>query len=163
MATAIKTSAGLLLCRWRAPILEYFLVHPGGPYFATKDEGAWSCPKGLLEPGEAPLDAALREFCEETGFAPPPPPYPALGEVTQKAGKRVIAFAALGDADASALRSNLFELEWPPRSGRIQRFPEVDRGAWFDLAQARVKINAAQVPLLERAEAAWMQMARSGA
>lgn len=159
MSRRAQVSAGLLLCRWRAPVLEYFLVHPGGPYFANKDAGAWSLPKGLLEPGEAPLTTALREFGEETGFPQPPPPYLPLGEITQKGGKRVLAFSALGDADPGALRSNTFELEWPPRSGRRQDFPEVDRGAWYPLAEAKLAINAAQIPLLERARTAWFTLA----
>lgn len=153
MPASAKLSAGLLLCR-RAAALEFLLVHPGGPYFATKDAGAWTIPKGLVEPGELPLATALREFVEETGFALPSSElaaYHSLGEIVQRGGKRVLAWAVVGDADPSLVRSNLFELEWPPRSGRKVRFPEVDRAGWFALATAREKINPAQIPLLERA------------
>lgn len=156
-ARSAQTSAGLLLCR-RGAALEFLLVHPGGPFFASKDLGAWSIPKGLLEPGEAPLATAWREFEEETGFALPsrdPNDYLALGEIQQRGGKLVIGFAGLGDAEVSSLRSNRFELEWPARSGRMQSFPEVDRAGWFGLAAASEKINAAQIPLLERALAVW--------
>ena len=146
-------SAGLLLCR-RRELLEFLLVHPGGPFFARRDRGAWSIPKGLLEAGEDPLAAACREFEEETGFALPsrdPLDYLDLGEIEQRGGKRVLGFAALGDADPALLRSNRFELEWPPRSGRMQSFPEVDRAGWFDIAAAAEKINPSQLALLERA------------
>jgi predicted NUDIX family NTP pyrophosphohydrolase len=153
--TRAKLSAGLLLCRTGdGGRVEYLLVHPGGPFFATKDAGAWTIPKGLVEPGEQPVVTALREFREETGFAAPAGPHLPLGEIVQEGGKRVIGFAARGDADPSALASNTFELEWPPRSGRRARFPEVDRAGWFAPAAARVKIIAAQVPLLDRARAA---------
>lgn len=161
MARPRPTSAGLLLCRAQPRgqgfTVEFLLVHPGGPYFANKDTGAWSCPKGLVEPGEQPLQTAVREFCEETGFGAPPGPFMSLGEIVQRGGKRVLGFAAVGDADPAALRSNTFELEWPPRSGRRQRFPEVDRAAWFELSAARTKILPAQIPLLERALAGLLQ------
>ncbi|PRQ02511.1 NUDIX domain protein [Enhygromyxa salina] len=157
-------SAGLLLCRVpaRLPVvIEFLLVHPGGPFFANKDAGAWSIPKGLVEPGEQPLATAQREFVEETGFPLPPGPYLALGEIVQKGGKRVLGFAALGDANPSALVSNTFELEWPPRSGRRAQFPEVDRAQWLEPAAAQAKINAAQIPLLERASTLLTAAARS--
>lgn len=127
------------------------LVHPGGPFWAKKDEGAWSLPKGLFEPGEDALEAAKREFTEETGCPAPTGPYRPLGEVKLKSGKHVVAFAAEGDFDVAALVSNEFELEWPPRSGRKIRAPEVDRACWAGLERARVLINPGQVPLVERA------------
>lgn len=139
-------SAGLLLYR-RRRVLEVFLVHPGGPFFARKDAGAWSIPKGVIEPGEDPLAAARREVAEETGFVVEGEAV-ALPPVRQKSGKEVLAFAVCADVDPAALRSNTFTLEWPPRSGRMQEFPEVDRGAWFPLEEARVKILPAQAPLL---------------
>ena len=146
-------SAGLLLCR-RRERLEFLLVHPGGPFFARRDRGVWSIPKGLLEAGEDPLATACREFEEETGFALPSRDaldYLDLGEIEQRGGKRVLGFAALGDVDPALLRSNRFELEWPPHSGRMQSFPEVDRAGWFDITSAAEKINPAQLALLERA------------
>ena len=143
-----KHSAGLLLYR-RRDDLEVFLVHPGGPYWARQDEGAWSIPKGELDPGEDPLAAALRELGEETGFGVDGP-FLALPTVRQAGGKLVTAFAAEADVDPAALRSATFPLEWPPRSGRRQAFPEVDRAAWFGLVEARRRINPAQVSLLDR-------------
>lgn len=128
-------------------------MHPGGPLWAKKDEGAWSVPKGLYEEGEDPLEAARREFTEETGFPVTGELLP-LGMVKMKSGKTVAAWAFEGDADPAALESNTFEMEWPPRSGRIQKFPEVDRGAWFPLEEARVKIVKGQRPLLDRLEEA---------
>lgn len=148
-------SAGLLLYRHTAAGLEVFIVHPGGPYFARKDDGVWSIPKGEVETGEDPLGVACREFEEETGQtldacganATPRP----LGEVRQAGGKRVDAWAVAGDWPAGAeLVSNTFELEWPPRSGKMQSFPEVDRGGFVPLAEARVKLNPAQVEFLDR-------------
>jgi predicted NUDIX family NTP pyrophosphohydrolase len=145
-----KLSAGLLLCR-PARTLEFLLVHPGGPFFASKDAGVWTIPKGLVEPGEDPLATAKREFVEETGFVLPSGPFVELGSIEQKGGKRVLAWAAVGDAEPAALRSNLFELEWPPKSGMRRRFPEIDRALWLDIELARAKILAAQLPLLVRA------------
>ena len=147
----MTTSAGLLLFRERDDgALEVLLGHMGGPFWARKDEGAWSIPKGELEPDEAPLAAALREFAEELGHAPPDGPVVELGEIRQKAGKRVIAFAVEGDFDPAQIVPGTFELQWPPRSGRTQTFPEVDRVAWFDLATAAAKIVRGQAALLER-------------
>jgi predicted NUDIX family NTP pyrophosphohydrolase len=142
-------SAGILLYRHRDHELQVLLVHPGGPYWAHKDEGAWSIPKGEYASGEEPLHAAQREFLEELG-APVSGPFLALQSIRQRSGKLVCAWAASGEFDPSQLRSNEFEMEWPPRSGRRQRFPEVDRAAWFSLAPARVKMAAAQVPFLDR-------------
>jgi len=144
-----RQSAGLLLHRSRAGGREFFLVHPGGPFWAKKDEGSWSIPKGELEAGEDPLETAKRELEEETGIVAQGPCVP-LGSVKQKNGKLVHVWAIEQDADAASIRSNTFALEWPPRSGRTREFPEVDRAAWFDLATARRKINAAQRELLER-------------
>ena len=128
-------------------------MHPGGPLWARRDMGAWSVPKGEHEPGEEPLAAARREFAEELGSPVPAGEASDLGEVRQKSGKLVRAWAIAGDLDADRIQSNLFELEWPPRSGRRQEFPEVDRAQWFGLQEARVKINPAQVVLLDRLEA----------
>jgi predicted NUDIX family NTP pyrophosphohydrolase len=146
-----KESAGILLYRRRGGTLEVFLVHPGGPFWVKRDEGAWSIPKGEADPGEDLLARATTEFREETGFAPPPALRP-LAPVKQAGGKVVHAFAALGDCDADAIKSNTFTLEWPPRSGKYRSFPEVDRAAWFDLATARRKINQGQAPLLDALE-----------
>jgi predicted NUDIX family NTP pyrophosphohydrolase len=145
-----ERSAGILLYRHGDDGLEVLLVHPGGPFFARKDDGAWSIPKGLCEDGEEPLDAARREFAEELGSACPDGDALELGEIRQKSGKRVLAWAVEGDLDADAITSNAFEIEWPPRSGRRQEFPEIDRAAWFPLPTARVKILAAQAELLDR-------------
>ena len=146
-------SAGLLLYRRGPAGLEVFLAHPGGPFWRSEDAAAWTIPKGLVDPGEDPLDAARREFAEETGIVPRGP-FTELGEVRQKAGKRVLAWAWEGDADAAAARSNLARTEWPRGSGRWIEFPEVDRCAWFSLAEAREKVNPAQVELLDRLAAA---------
>jgi predicted NUDIX family NTP pyrophosphohydrolase len=143
-------SAGILLFRRAGAAVEVLIVHPGGPLWARRDDGAWSIPKGEYGPDEEPLDAARREFAEETG-APAPDGEPlALGEVRLKSGKRVVAWALEGDVDATAIRSNMFAMQWPPRSGRIQEFPEVDRGEWFTPAGARVKLNPAQVEFVDR-------------
>jgi predicted NUDIX family NTP pyrophosphohydrolase len=144
-------SAGLLLYRRGAPELQVFLVHPGGPYWARKDDGAWSVPKGLLAPGESELACARREFREETGFdADRNGRERDLGVFRQPSGKRVHVWAVEGDCDPAELTSNLFEMEWPPKSGRTARFPEVDRGGWFDRAPALRKIVAGQRPIVER-------------
>jgi predicted NUDIX family NTP pyrophosphohydrolase len=145
-------SAGILLYRGRGDGVEVLLVHPGGPLWASRDEGAWSIPKGEYPDGEDPLDAARREFEEELGSAPPGGEAADLGEIRQKSGKRVRGWALAGDLDATRITSNTFELEWPPRSGRRIEIPEVDRAEWFGLAAARAKINGGQVPLLDRLE-----------
>lgn len=147
------TSAGLLVFRGTADDVEVFLVHPGGPYWARKDLGAWSIPKGEISPDEDPLRAAHREFEEETGSAVAGPTI-ALGEIRQTSGKLVHAWAVRGDLDAAQIRSNTFELEWPPRSGVLRAFPEVDRAAWFAIDEARRRILPSQAPLLDRLLAA---------
>ena len=146
-----NVSAGLLLFRCTRGGLEVFLAHPGGPFWETRDLGAWTAPKGLVEKGEDPLVAAIREFEEETGIRPKGPFLP-LGSIRQKAGKLVHAWAWEGEADPRQVRSNLMRAEWPRGSGRWLTFPEVDRCAWFDLATARERINPAQVALIDRLE-----------
>jgi predicted NUDIX family NTP pyrophosphohydrolase len=145
-----KLSAGILLYRFRDGDPEVFLVHPGGPFWKNKDLGAWSLPKGEYEPEEDPLAAAQREFQEETGFPAPEGRYTALGEIRQQGGKLVTAWAIEGDCATDQIRSNAFPLEWPPKSGRVQQFPEVDRAAWFRLATARTKVLAGQAAFLDR-------------
>lgn len=145
----MKRSAGLLLWRRRADAPEVLLGHPGGPLFARKDDGVWSIPKGEYLPDEEPLAAAYREFAEEIGVAPPDGEPVPLGEVRLRSGKLVVAWAQEGDLDERQLVSNLFEMEWPPRSGRVQSFPELDRAGWFVLSAARRKLSAGQVPLLD--------------
>jgi predicted NUDIX family NTP pyrophosphohydrolase len=145
-----KRSAGLLLHRSRDGALEVLLVHPGGPFWARKDAGAWSIPKGEYQDGEDPLACARREFEEELGSPAPAGAVTELGTIKQSGGKQVTAFAVAGDLDADAIQSNTFELEWPPRSGRVQVFPEVDRAGWFGLDEAREKLNPAQSALLDR-------------
>jgi predicted NUDIX family NTP pyrophosphohydrolase len=145
------TSAGLLLYRRRSALTEVFLVHPGGPFWARKDAGAWSLPKGLLAPGEDELACAWREFKEETGFDLEASGGECdLGVFRQPSGKRLRIWAVEGECDPQALRSNLFEMEWPPKSGRRQQFPEVDRGGWFDQSQALIKIAPGQRPVIEK-------------
>ena len=144
-------SAGLLIHRTRGRAIEVFLVHPGGPFWAKKDAGAWSIPKGEYASGEDAEAVARREFAEELGVALSAPLRP-LGEIRQRGGKIVAAFAAELDLNVETITSNTFEIEWPPRSGKRKSFPEVDRAAWFDLATARDKINAAQRELLDRLE-----------
>jgi predicted NUDIX family NTP pyrophosphohydrolase len=139
-----------VLYRRTAGGLEVLLVHPGGPFWARRDLGAWSLPKGEYADGETALDAARREFTEELGSPPPDGDFAELGEVRQKSGKLVQAWAVAGDLDAAAIVSNEFEMEWPPRSGRRRSFPEVDRAQWFGLDEARERINPSQAPLLDR-------------
>jgi predicted NUDIX family NTP pyrophosphohydrolase len=149
---AAKESAGVLLFRNRAAP-ELLLVHPGGPFWAKKDLGAWSIPKGEIDPGEEPRACALRELGEELGPAAPSlatDELIELGSIRQKGGKVVLAWAAEAEFDPGALQSNSFELEWPPRSGGRREFPEVDRAEWFDPGEARRKILAAQAELIER-------------
>jgi len=148
-----KKSAGILLYKFHGDRLLVLLVHPGGPFWSNRDLGAWSVPKGEYEPDEEPEAAARREFLEETGVAVTGALRP-LGKARLKSGKLIVAYAAESDLDTERLRSNMFEIEWPPRSGRKQSFPEVDRAGWFTLSEAREKINAAQRPFLDRLEAA---------
>jgi predicted NUDIX family NTP pyrophosphohydrolase len=143
-----KISAGLLMYRVKDRHLQVLLVHPGGPFFQNKDDGAWSIPKGEPEAGEDLSSAAQREFVEETGFNPSPP-FIELSPITQKGGKVVYAWAFAGDCDPAQLRSNTFTLEWPPRSGRIREFAEIDRAEWFDVETAKRKIKVTQFPLIE--------------
>jgi predicted NUDIX family NTP pyrophosphohydrolase len=155
MATSAR-SAGIVLYRRSESggTLEVLLVHPGGPLWARRDAGAWSVPKGEYDEGEEPLSAARREFQEELGAAPPGGEALDLGEIRQKAGKLVRAWALAGDLDVGTVLSNTFTLEWPPRSGRLREFPEIDRAEWFDLAQAKERIVPAQAELLDRLHAA---------
>jgi len=148
---AKNQSAGILLYRLTKAGPEVFLVHPGGPFWTKKDTGNWTIPKGEFGDDEEALAAAVREFGEETGYTPEGPFLP-LTAIRQKAGKLVHAWASKGDLDPGAIISNEFELEWPPRSGRLQSFPEVDKGEWFTIAAALEKINPAQGPLLEQLE-----------
>jgi predicted NUDIX family NTP pyrophosphohydrolase len=143
------SSAGILMYRRTGPRLEILLVHPGGPFWRNKDEGAWSIPKGEIGEDEGAEVAARREFMEETGCAVSGPLEP-LGEIRQRGGKRVTAFVAEGDLDPDAVKSNTFEMEWPPKTGRMQSFPEIDRAAWFDLPAAHAKILESQRALLDR-------------
>lgn len=144
----MRKSAGILLYRKDAGGQEYFLVHPGGPFWKHKDNGAWSIPKGEFEDGEDPLKAALREFEEETGIKIKGQ-FSALKPVKQKSGKTIYAWGHEGDLDPSVLRSNTFLFEWPPKSGKFIDIPEVDKGAWFSLDVAKEKINPGQVAILE--------------
>jgi predicted NUDIX family NTP pyrophosphohydrolase len=147
-----RRSAGILLYRLAGPEPEVLLVHPGGPFWARKEEGAWSIPKGEYRNDEDPRAAALREFEEEVGTAPPDDADALLelGEVRQRSGKVVTAYALEGDLDASAITSNTFAMEWPPRSGKTQEFPEVDRAGWFAPAEARARLVPAQAELVDR-------------
>jgi predicted NUDIX family NTP pyrophosphohydrolase len=146
-----KQSAGILLYRWNSGSLEVFLVHPGGPFWKNKDAGSWTIPKGEFENDEPALDAAIREFREETGFTLKGHFQP-LSPIRQKGGKRVFAWALAGDLDPAAIASNTFEIEWPRGSGIQKTFPEVDKGGWFSLMAARQIINPAQIALLEELE-----------
>ena len=141
-------SAGILLFRERDGCLQVLLIKPGGPFWRGKDAGAWMIPKGVVEPGESPAEAALREFAEETGSVLSSIPFP-LATVRQAGGKLVEAFGVEGDLDPADIRSNEFELEWPPRSGRIKRFPEVAEGRWMTLDQARAMMLPSQLPQLD--------------
>ncbi|WP_242028448.1 NUDIX domain-containing protein [Pseudanabaena sp. FACHB-2040] len=143
-----KKSAGLLMYRHRHGELEFFLIHPGGPYWHNKDWHAWSIPKGEIDPGEDAFAAAKREFWEETGLTPEGSFQP-LTTVKQSGGKVVMAWAFEGDCDPAGVKSNSFSLEWPPRSGQFQNFPEVDRAAWFSLEEAKERIIKAQAAFLE--------------
>jgi predicted NUDIX family NTP pyrophosphohydrolase len=153
-APAGRRSAGLLLYRGPAAGVEVLLVHPGGPAWARRDLGAWSIPKGEYEDGEEPLAAARREFAEELGSPAPDGDAHDLGEIRQKSGKRVRAWALAGDLDPGTVASNTFTIEWPPRSGRTEEFPEVDRAQWFGPEEARGKLNPAQAELIDRLLAA---------
>jgi predicted NUDIX family NTP pyrophosphohydrolase len=145
----MASSAGVLMYRQTGPKLEVLLVHPGGPFWRNRDEGAWSIPKGEMDEGEDAAVAARREFLEETGCTLSGT-LELLGDIRQHGGKRVTAFAVEGDLDVDAIKSNTFEIEWPPKGGRMKSFPEIDRAAWFDLPAARVKILEGQRQLLDR-------------
>lgn len=146
----MKQSAGILLYKENKSIIEFFLVHPGGPYFARKQEGYWTIPKGEFTAEEPPLTAAIREFFEETGvrlagdFIP-------LKPILQKGGKKVYCWLLKATIDATQIKSNTFEIIWPPKSGRTQIFPEIDQAAWFNINEAKIMINEKQLPLLEEA------------
>lgn len=144
-----KTSAGIALYRVREEAVELFLVHMGGPFWSKKDDGAWTFPKGEYEEGDDPLDAARREFREETGFGIDGT-FVALEAVTQRGGKMIQLWAVEGDIDADAIHSNTFSMEWPPRSGKTAEFPEVDRAAWFSLGEARRKLVPGQVAFVDQ-------------
>jgi predicted NUDIX family NTP pyrophosphohydrolase len=146
-----KKSAGLLMYRIRDGALEVLLVHPGGPFWTRKDAGAWFIPKGEVAPGEDDAAAAIREFAEETGLKPHGP-YLTLGAVRHKSGKVVTAWAFEGDCDPSALTSNSFSMEWPPRSGKQREFPEIDRGAFFTIKTAKQKMHPAEFEFISRLE-----------
>jgi predicted NUDIX family NTP pyrophosphohydrolase len=148
----MKQSAGLLIYREKEGRLEVFLVHPGGPFWAKKDIASWSIPKGEFEEGENPLEAAIREFSEETSCELARGEPVPLDPVKQPSRKVVHAWYLKGDLDASAVHSNTFEMEWPPKSGKMQAFPEVDKAAWFGLGEAKIKLHKGQVPIIEQLE-----------
>jgi predicted NUDIX family NTP pyrophosphohydrolase len=149
----MKKSAGLLMFRYSSDNrLQVLLAHPGGPFWRKRDDGSWTIPKGEYVEPETAFDAACREFREETGFEPAPP-YISLGDVLQKSGKRISAWAFEGNCDPEAMRCVSFDVEWPPRSGRMQSFPEIDRVGWFEIDSARAKIIGAQAVLLDRLQA----------
>lgn len=146
-----QRSAGILIYRRQGASIEVLLVHPGGPFWARKDAGAWSIPKGLVEDGDEDHPAAAaREFFEETGFPCPEGEKLDLGEVKMKSGKLIHAWAVEGDLDATQLKSNVFPMEWPPKSGKTQDFPEIDRGQYFSLDEARLKLHPSQIPFIDR-------------
>jgi predicted NUDIX family NTP pyrophosphohydrolase len=151
---ATRTSAGILLFRRRDGDLELLLAHPGGPFFTKRDAGYWTIPKGEVDPGEELLDVARREFLEETGHQSPDRDPIPLGSIVQKGGKTVHGWALEGELDPAAAESNTFEMAWPPGTGRRQSFPEIDRVEWFSPAEARRRIKATQIPLIDRLEAA---------
>jgi len=144
-------SAGIVAFRRAAATIELLLIHPGGPFWAKKDAGSWSIPKGLYQDGEDALVAAKREFAEETGFVPVGP-FIELGAFRQPSGKTISAWAIENDFDVSAFKSNTFSMEWPPRSGHMEEFPEADRSQWFGVAEARRKITKGQVPIVDALE-----------
>jgi predicted NUDIX family NTP pyrophosphohydrolase len=152
--TKSANAAGLLMCRFENNTLQFFLVHPGGPFFKNKDDGVWSIPKGIPDSeNESMLNVAIREFAEETGIKPEGDYFP-IGSVQQKGGKVVNAWTFLGNWEPSmGIKSNTFSLEWPPKSGKFKEFPEMDRAEWFSYEQAVKKINPAQIALLDRAQA----------
>ena len=156
-----KNSAGLLIYRFRDGELEVFLVHPGGPFWAKKDLGAWSIPKGEFESGEDPLQAARREFQEETGCVVEGP-FRLLTPIKQGGGKVVHAWASEGDCNEAAIRSNTFSIEWPPHSGKSQEFPEVDRAAWMGIETAKQKILKGQVPLIDQLRTSLINNGKQG-
>lgn len=147
---AKKQSAGILLYRTKSDRLEVLIAHPGGPFFTKKDSGFWSIPKGLYDDNEEAFKAAKREFEEEIGSPPPNGQYIELGEIKRKDGKNIKAWAVEGDIDEASVKSNNFEMQWPPKSGNIQEFPEIDRAEWLDLTAASQKLQLAQTEFLER-------------
>jgi predicted NUDIX family NTP pyrophosphohydrolase len=152
----MKLSAGILLYRKRNRTIQFFLVHPGGPFYARKEMGVWMVPKGELDKDEDPLKGAIREFKEETGHELTGN-FRELNPIVQKGGKKVLCWAVEGDADSDNITSNNFEMEWPPHSGQMQSFPEVDKAGWFDLEDAKLLINEKQIPLLEEV---WLKETR---